>query len=59
MGSHQGFLEFIIGELVERVEIRANGAREEERILWDDGQARTQVGELDFGNVNAVNRNAA
>lgn len=59
MGSHQGFLEFIIGELVERVEIRANGAREEERILWDNGQTRAQVGELDLGNINAVDRNAA
>lgn len=59
MGSHQGFLEFIIGELVEGVEIRADGARKEERILRDDGQTRAQVGELDLGNVNAVDRNAA
>lgn len=59
MGSHQGFLEFIIGELVKGVEIRTDGAREEERILRNDGQTRTQVGELDLGNVNAVNRNTA
>ncbi len=36
MDAHQGFAELVVAELIEGVEIRTDGTREEDRILGDN-----------------------
>ena len=59
MNTHQCFPQFDIAELIEGIEIRADGARKQDRILWNNGQTGAQVVEFNLRNIDAINRNAA
>lgn len=48
-----------VGVVVEGVEVGADGAREEDGVLRDDGEARAQVVQVDLGNVLPVDVDAA
>lgn len=59
MNALEGLAQLGIGLVVERVEVGAYGAREEDGVLRDDGQARAQVVKLDGGDIDAIDMNAA
>jgi hypothetical protein len=44
-----------IGVLVKRVEVGSDRSREEDGLLWDKSEARSEVGETNFGDVDAIN----
>lgn len=43
-----------VGVFIEGVEVGSDRAREEDGFLGDEGQARSEIGETDFGDVKAV-----
>jgi hypothetical protein len=51
--------ELGVGVVVEWIEVGADGSREQDRILRDDGKARAQIVELDGGDVDAVDVDAS
>ncbi|GKT64743.1 LOW QUALITY PROTEIN: hypothetical protein ColTof3_12082 [Colletotrichum tofieldiae] len=55
----QGVAEVGVGLVVERVEVGAHGAGEEDGVLRDDGEAGAQLVELDLGDVEAVDVDAS
>ncbi len=59
MHALEGVAEGGVGLVVEGVEVGADGAGEEDGILWDDGEAGAEVVELDLGDVDAVDVDAA
>ena len=54
MNTFEGVAELGIGVLVEGIEVRADGAGEENRVLGDDGKTAAEVVEVDLGDVDAV-----
>lgn len=59
MDAAQSVKELCVVVFVERVEVSADGTREEDGVLWDDGDAGAEVMETEGRDVEAVDKDAA
>ena len=59
MNTLEAVPELIIGVVIEGVEVASDCAGEEHRVLGNDGQARSEVVELDLGDIETVNADGA
>lgn len=59
MHADKRIAEVRVGVLVKGIEVRAHGAGEQDRVLGDDGQAGAQGMQVDCGDVEAVDVDAA
>ena len=52
-------VQFTVAVFVKGVEVGAQRAREENRVLRDDGQSAAEILEADLGDVDAIHHDAA
>jgi hypothetical protein len=55
--SFETVTEFAVGVVVEGVEVGADGTREEDGVLGNDGQSRPEIVKLNLGNVQTIDMN--
>lgn len=59
MDTLKTLLQLLVGVLVKRIQVGADGTREQDGILGNDGQARAQAVKTDLGNVDTINGDGA